>query len=253
MLAYFGKSFIYKLYLLQEDELDYKNLPEAPKSIYLYDKKPTLEEAKTGTGKLAIIIPSVWSNTIDSYGKQIEIPAVIDPNPTSEEYSECDYYIVINLELETGVEQSPLRRLIRLQRLKAQHSIIDVSLDDLFVADPELENACQCKGNLERYIMSATLEVKDDVAMCDFRKHLTYGNVWNPKRLNRAVALLAVSKYWKSQSLNTNDIYSAKGVDYAEQYKKMIRKITLEYDADNNGTPDKKVNRSCYQRIRLVT
>lgn len=235
-LRYFGQDFTYDFYVLESDAFEYENLPSTPDSVYLYDGRPTEEAASLGTSNSAATVIegpiAVWADTADARGKRISFSAVDEPADINDIIKK--YYVVINLTLDSGA-LAPIIKEITLQRLRSQESIIDVSVSDMLIMEPMIAVEFPgCIPELEAYIEGAIEEVKYILDGCK-RGFEAYTN---PGVLNRAVIKLAISQFYFAQSRDVRDIHYANGLRFKEDFAEAQKRIHLEFDDDNDGSPD---------------
>lgn len=246
-LEYFGKDFQYCFYPLTTDGCNYELLPSAPDSVYLFDSFPTEDEAAAGTG--AIQGPIVlWTDTDDARGKKISFDAIDEPASLDNGYSK-KYFVAINTELQTGNTLPPVIKEITLQRLRAQESIIEVSISDILGIEPTLRLKCKCEGDLEKYIDASIKELKMMLISCDF----SFSDLVNPGALNHSAALLSISKAFFGQSRDPRDIEYTNALRYKDEFNQSFKRVILEFDSDRDGQTDGKLKqKSGFMSLRVV-
>lgn len=236
-LKYFEKDFTYDFYPLREDRCTYEVLPAAPVSVYLYDGRPSEEDAATGangSGYSVIETVLAWNDTDDGQGKRISFAAVAEP--ADFDGVSRKYYVVVNTALTNPIP--PIIKEVTFKRLASQESIIDISLSDILGIEPQIELFCnkqgRCVGEVERYVDAAVKELKIKVTTCN----LDYSNLPDPAEIEYAASLLAISKFFFGQSREVGDVHWGNGLRYDEKYGEMLKATGITIDEDGDGSPD---------------
>jgi len=260
MKALFGKAFSYDFYALSADEVSNIELPASPTSIYLFEERPTDDEARNNTSGTAIQTVSAWTTTADGYGKRISFSRVDDPDPTirneggSYYYSkkigyyddsdslEREYWIAINSPLEVGdvAQHAPILRSIRLCRVWGQESKVNVTVADLVRLESHLTIHCDYLGDLTQYIDTAEYRVRMKLVGCNVR----WGDIVDPEQLNLCIAERALYDFLSGQSRGAGDVAENLSMKHKEEYKDCLKQLYIELDKDRDGKSEGKRNAS---------
>lgn len=285
MRDYFYKDILYKVYPISEEKgsflkpLKYEHLPAAPQSIYIYDGKPTVKDARNGEaneGDYEIIqtITTGWTDTKDAQGKQFTIAPIDDPEPeqdqTSQSYSpfnyydnehhgvhfnsyykrpyEVDFYVVVNttLEGETGIHT--VIRELTLERLRFQETPLIVDIEELFVDEPELSRLCSTLGDLQNYINSAIRDLRCDLEGCDTR----FVQALSPAQLERYVRYRSISNWYFAKSRTQNDAFVFNGMRWEKKADEAFKRLNIKFDKEGDGIPEPTRNGG-FRSLRFLT
>ena len=239
MRFYWGKSFQYCFYPLENSGCDYHYLADQTPTFRVYDCLPSRADQVAGTVTApAMIVASgnSWTETSDAKGVCFVIPAISDPDPTNQEAREKKYYVVIQVALEAGQQVQTVMREITLERLYGWNSIPDVRISDLLKVVPTLSNYCKCLNELDSYIDSAICEVRSELNGCDF----TSASIWDPAVLKPVVTLRAISEFYYFYSRDKQDNYWAQAERFAQKAKDRLKSLIIELDINKDGVPDQR-------------
>ena len=223
----FGKNFNYHFIPLIDNEEVTLPTSTPPLSIYIYDEKPTRQEAINGTNAFATITPA-WTET-DTTSRTIVIPAIDDPDPESESLTQ-NYWIAINFYLQaTEQPQLVVRRLI-LERPKSHSKRIAVVSADLEEVFPTLTRYTGT-GDVTGYIDRATTLIKSFLRT----KGYSWASIYRPDELALAVVYKALALFAHSQK---GEEFKERFVVWNGESKDLLESLSIQFDEDENGEPE---------------
>lgn len=221
----FGKSFSYHFIPLIDDNEVTLPTSTDPVSIYIYNNKPTISEARVGTGALSQISPNTWVET-DTTSRTIAIPVIEDPTPNNETTTE-NYWIAINFHLETGGEYQTVVRRLLLER-PASHSkrvaVVEADLTDIFPTITKYSTS----GQITNYIETAVILIKSFLKSKGYK----WASIYRPDEIKLAVIYKALALFAHSQK---GEEFKERFVEWNREHLSLIESLKIQLDEDVDG------------------
>ena len=254
-MAYnFGRAITYELFILEGDDqegyVSLNGVTDTP-TIYVFDSKPTREQARNGTGLTPLQTIVFWSNvTKDSTtatGKQFTITAISDPDPTSSK-NRYTYWLGINFPLIDSGQVQTIVRALPMQRADLHHEPVGVTKADLEEIFSTID-AIASTAEQESKIQVAVENVKQDLEADGFE----WAQIWEPDDLNKIVAYRALSMIMVEKIADTGDKWETRYREYKKQSSDFLDGLKLKYIADQGGTePQSKEQAVNIRSVRIV-
>ena len=231
----YGKNITHYFYPVDLDGKPIGLSTDAP-SIYVYKDRPTLDQARAGSGT---VIESITSWSTVAYGKSIAISAIDDDNPTNAE-AEHTYYVAVNYTLKAGEQIQTRIDQIYLFKALSQNSSHGVTLDiikDIYPTIPSYIDDIKIEGHIGIGVEIVKLDLK--------KSGYNLAQVQDIYQYKLAIAfktleLAAISL--RKQQDDRFDLYSR---DMQGLYATAIA-VHVPYDQEKSGTPQATTQKSSY-------
>jgi len=208
MIKNFGKPFKYYFYPVTADCCDYEQLEITPLWIQIYESYPNRDDiinSVSGTNNNFILPTAIttWVDTNDFKGKCFDVPAISDPDPSSDHNIDKKYYLAIKCLLTGSTDEHIIIREITLTRLYGHHSILDnINVSDVIDYDPTLENEiCACVGDIEPFIKRSISSLKAEISSCCNKSC----RIWDSKALKEVVIRKTLAEVYLHHSRVPDD------------------------------------------------
>ena len=245
----FGKDITYEFYAVEDrDALDLSGVSTAP-AIYVYKTgyKPNRTQAAAGTdnGGLVGAAITTWTATTRGNGKTFTIPAISDPDATSniESYS---YWLVINFYLKTGGDKQTIVRALPMRRIAAHHKAIDVINEDLKGIFDSIDIYANSAGQIAA-IANATSMTENNLDAKGFE----WSSLWRPDRLNEAVKYRAVAQIILGEA-QKNDEFIELYKTFRDVSENTINVLKIEYISQSDARAEEVKKSRGGGMVRLV-
>lgn len=230
----FGKDITFTLYPL--DEWAALSIAStADPAIYVYQDgyKPDRTEAAAGTDNGGLIGTAItsWGATTDGNGKQFTIPAIDDPEPTSEE-SRRTFWLALNFYLQNSEQKQTVVRALPMERVEVHHKAVGAAAADLEEVFANIDAYCSSDQQTAA-INAATDRCQVDLDLMGFE----WAQLWRPDRLKTAVVYKALAILAYGEMQGPNDHWYQLGQDYQKVYETIISQIKLEHIDDADQDP----------------
>lgn len=225
----FGKDISRVFFPLENNEP--LNLPSQVPALYLYDTRPSYEDAADGTG-------SVQSKTYWTHDETTPFPrsytwdAVDDPSPTAQAQAST-YWEALNFRNQASEQIQTIVRSLVLARTEELDSDVSTSVQDLRDAYPHISNYLT-DVQLGEILEDALEEFKIDLEGRD----IDYSKVYDLKKCRLALAYKAISLSCLTQIRERDDKHNFRYEEYKEKYTALLRLINIPVDSDNDGQAD---------------
>lgn len=229
----YGKDFDYYFYPLIDDEA-VASIPSQQPDVYIFDDSvgmPSRTDAAAGTGAVQTI--STWAAVQNGF--KITVLALTDPDPTGNVNCRT-YWIAINFLLKAGGQVQTVLRALDMERVVSQEKSVGVSPSDLTTMWPEIA-AYASDTTLQAAIDLATEEVKSIL----LNRGYEWSSVMRPDRLALAIKTRALMQIESQQRQQAGDNFDRNYTDHKLQYKSYLDSLQIEYDANEDGKEDAKV------------
>lgn len=230
---YFGKAFTYEFAVWSNELGEYESLSGVTDSptVYVYNFKPTREQAINGTGSPLETITS-WADNPDTKGKDITIPSLTDPQPNSERQT-FDYWLAVNyVRVDSGDSILELRKL-PIERPIATGEPLKVTSADL----------SEVFADVSKYATAAEQLSKIDLAKKMVAANLNKGgyewaSLYEPNDLNLVVVYQALAMLMLESQFAGNSEFIARREAYQENVDTLMKSLNVRFDEDKSGEPD---------------
>lgn len=229
----FGKDITRNFYPLEDNEPI--NLPSQVPSIYLFSSMPTLDDARSGIGALSAAV-NYWEETNTApFARTYTIPAIIDPNPTSN--APClGYWEAVNYIVQTSGQVQTKLRQFDVEKAKATETVPATVVQDLKDIYPQIGSYVADDTVLANFI-----KVAEDQIKLEFReKCIDWGDVVSLKDVKYALAFLTIQLVSESQINSGDDKFAIRAEIYSKRYASTIAQIKIKYDSNGDGKTDKQ-------------
>ena len=229
----FGQDFEYKFAVFNDKSGSYKSLAAVTDTpaIYIYDHKPTRENASSGADSPVATITD-WANDTETTGKKITIPAITDPEPNNE-WKVHEYWIAINYVLVNGGDSFLDLRLIKLSRPKttgAPFSAQTSVLQEIFSKVGSYASASDqaTKIALARKLVAAEFE-GNGFDWCE---------LYEPQDLNLAISYRALAELFSTSKFIGTEEIGELADRFRDNSDKLIKYLKLLFTTKQNGQPN---------------
>ncbi len=226
----FGRDINFRWFPFLDDEAlqDIPSNQEGQLSIHVYasEGRPSLSEARAGTGKTG---PAITSWTPIPGGYQFTIPAIPDPDPTSETRTRI-FWVAINFILKSAGQVQTVVEPLVLTRFFGQQTRIGVSPTDVLGMDSNLIQIAD-----ENIAIKAIEEATESVKGMLSGKYFEWARIKNPEALFRAVKLRAGMWLAANETLLATESWANKRKEWAAEFEAIMKGVALQYDADSDN------------------
>ena len=187
------------------------------------------------TSELSPIVSMVsWTaNAISPFETLYNLPAVSDPNPSSDRKS-WQLWEKVSYTLAAGAAAQSDYRAIEVTRASTGESVPGTRKEDLKALFPALSTYLN-DPRLDDILDLANLQMKMDLKAAK----VEYSKARNLQETKLALAYLAVAMSAESIYARTGqDAQYQRGVMYRKLYKETLAKISIPYDSNGDGAVD---------------
>lgn len=179
-----------------------------------------------------IVTMSSWT-AVGTTRATYNLPAVSDPNPTSDRRS-WQLWEAIKYRLSSGGDVQTEYRSIDVSRAIVGDSVPGTTKEDLKALFPALASYLS-DARIDDILDLAGLRMKLDLKA----NGVEYGKARNLWETKLALAFLAISMNADALYLKTNqDAFRERAKDYEQKYTDALKKIALPYDGNADGEVD---------------
>lgn len=227
----FGQDINYQFFPLVNNEKAI-NIPTDNPKIYYFQNQPTRAAALAGMGAInpdAGI--TTWTEIANQYGFWFTIPAIADPDPSSN-IDRRTYWLGINFKLKTGGGE-PFQTVIRaleLERATGHHTQFLVTAQDVLQFFPQVESYYT-----PTQINAAFWVVKEEIVAYLTNKGFEWCQVWDPKRVQTAAIFKLLMRLMEGQRKIPGDNWDKNHEEYKSAYQNIISSLKLAYDSSRTG------------------
>jgi hypothetical protein len=227
----FGKDFQRSFIALEDNRP--VNLPTQTPTIYIFDEKPSREDAASGTGAVATV--SAWNEgTVSPYPNVYTVTGINDPDADSD-VSEYWYWEAINYITKTAGTVQTKVRAFKLVRAGAPSTLPSLTSADLQEVYPEL------RKYLSDDELAAVIENCTEQLIIDLEAGgLQFEKFSDLKKLRLPLAFKCIAESSLSQFKVENDRFFLRYQMFNEKYSNLLKQITLPYDEDGDGQAEKE-------------
>jgi hypothetical protein len=202
-------------------------------SAYLFDYRPSLADARTGAGALALAMPASWDWDPTAGAFTLALPPVDDPDPTSTAYARRVYFLAVSWRLQSGQQIQTTIQPVEFERPASHGAALVVTTADLAQVYPDID-VYGTAGQLAAVIAQATQDVRDKLLARGYR----WAGLTRPDRLKQVVVLRALCVLMLAQAQQGADKFFAKYAEYKAMYLEALEGLRVEYDLSGDGVPD---------------
>lgn len=226
----YGKDIIYYFVPVVDDE-PVLNIPTQNPSIFVFDyqNKPSMADARSGTGKLGSTITS-W--TARGQGFEFTIPAITDLDPTSQTNDRV-YWVAINFILKSGGDTITAVRALEIDRIQIEQEQLTTTVSDIVGIYSDI-TSYKDEAQIIRYMSEAKSLIKLALTI----KGYEWALVHNVKDFNAAHRYKTLELIMASLRRSAGDTFDANFNYYKEMADGYLSAIQLEYDTDKDGEAD---------------
>lgn len=227
----YGKDLVYTFYPLLDDKSVI--LPSQTPSIYVFTdtNRPSLDDALNGTNALGSEITS-WTQR--GLGYDITIPAISDPDPTSN-IDRRTFWIGINVVMQSGADVQTIIRSLEMQRVQMHHKAIEILYSDVISYFPQIEGYLNIQ-QIQRFITVSKAEIQNELKAKGFE----WAQVYRPDQLTLGCIFKVMMYAMASQRKSPGDQFDLNFDLYKSSYQNFIQSLKLEYDSDRDGEPEEQ-------------
>lgn len=227
----FGKTITRKFYP-KENDLPLSIHSQAAE-IYLFEDKPTLSNARDGTGATQTI--TYWTQSgVTPYPQTYQFTPVDDPDPTGGNLWRS-YWEAINFVLEVTEQKQTVVREFKIERPKANEDIPGTTVADVEQVFPDIESYFD-DSEIEGFLSVAETELKNELLALNVR----WSQVSSLTNTKLAIAYKAISNASLVQIKEPGDRHNLRYNEFKAKYLITIKAIPLEIDLDGDGKADTK-------------
>jgi hypothetical protein len=222
----FGKGFNYLFEPYLDNEPVQLPAGQSPE-VYIFTNRPSREDAASGTGAIAAAIIA-WTDN-GAYSRLIAVPAIADPEPTSETVTE-KYWISVNYVLEAGGQVQTEIRLLQMERVRAVNTRVkssELSLQEIYPNIVDLSDSNKIRG----FIDKAIVQIKGNLKA----KGYEWAQITRLDQLSLMTDYRALMFFAMSMP---GDRFEALYEKWKQEYISILSTLLLEYDENNDGEPE---------------
>jgi hypothetical protein len=228
----FGKDFTRWYFPLVNDTTPDSLLTSQSPTIYIYENQPSRGQGAT----LAVQTITSWTWDAGKNGWYYTISAIDDPQPTSMEGVEI-FWESVNFRLQAAKQIQEDIRALEMERVSGHSQSAAVTDDTLRSYFPQLDS---CSTEAQR-LLYTTLAI-DDIKAKLKAKGYEWARLTRPDRLAIAVAYRILWQIMLVQIQQGSDKYAVKYQEFKGLFESTMEALAMEYDSDNDGLVDTKVN-----------
>ncbi|MCA9811715.1 MAG: hypothetical protein KC483_02510 [Nitrosarchaeum sp.] len=222
----FGAPFTFDYYPQVDGEAI--NPPAQTPTIYIFDTKPTNDQAQNNTGSLAIETITSWTEATDNY-RPFSVSAIDDPDDGTKSKV---YYAAINYVAVTGGSATLDIEEFKLVRPEGHTEAAAPTVADLKEYDSNLATYWPTDSVIQDYIDKAELKVKRKLE----GKKIKWQLIENPGVLTESIAYKALADMWHRKKFEDGDRFDSWRLEYLESFNDSFASLVFEYDSNENDT-----------------
>jgi hypothetical protein len=221
----FGKTITREFYPL-EGETPLR-IPSQTCAFYLFEEKPSVEDAASGSGAVATGT-QVSQSASSPYQIKYSFPPIQKPS----DVSTAVFWESIKFVTETGGEESLVVRSLKLAVPENLDSIPGTTVKDLKDAFPSISNY------LDDSELQAFIDLTEQELKLYFRSRgVLWSRIYDNQDLRLAIAFKAISDAAFSQVMSLNDRHHIRHTHFKEKYDSLLNLLVIKYDPSNEGQP----------------
>lgn len=211
---------------------------DAP-SIYVFSEKPTKAQVRDGSGSYVVGSEiTSWSNGTAENSKEINIPAIDDPEPDSNTVTQ-EYYLGIEYYIQSSEQAQVVILPFLVSRPVGTLSGHELTIQDLIDVFPTLDEYIT-DYRLGKWVKLAIDDLSRDLKR---QRNVRFDQVINQNDLKYPIALKAASLACYAEFDNPGDQFYDRSKKYEKDYFEEIDSLEIEIDSNQDGTKDKTVEK----------
>lgn len=227
----FGQDISYTFTPIVDGEVAL-NLPSQTPTIYVFSDSDSPDRTQAAAGTNSIQTISSWTQIGSSY--QFTISAVEDPD-TDSLLSERLFWLGINFVLKSAGQTQTVVKGLPMERVGGHYKQISVTVDDVKDVFPAIKDFA-ADAQIKSFLELAKQEIRAQMRA----KEYAWALVTRADRLNLPAIYRTLTHLMGSQRMQSGDIFDVNYNSFNSSYSSLMKMISVEYDADQDGIADTK-------------